>query len=435
MQPYKTQSQEIFVMELYEDFKSALLNKNLISNPSNATHLFFEVLKNKCYKYSVDMHSLPESWWKKYIRTLYLCGTQKKELDLELTDAVRQINVKKVDTRSFLTFASMSVFFGLFKLAFELRKLASESSILALDEQGGTDFYRVAYGVGALYEKKRFSKIRGVIDKCTVCNDAYLKQEKLLWNILSDIGHNPQIREQISISAADVEFSQYIRGKSVAIVGPVPSEMENGNEIDSFDIVVRFNYRETGIALDPVYKGTKADVSYYNRWTSEYIIDSNFGDFPTGLKWLVNRRREHAEKIEEKLKNIFHTVAFRSRVHQHFSYIWFNGHFNAIPNAVLDLLCFEPSIIKIFHSDLMTSTSRDPGYFVPELERQDRTRLMLRSFTNVDPLSQFNLLKILFDQEKVVGDRVFSCVMGLNDIEYLDRLSIIYGGNAVFVAD
>jgi len=73
------------------------------------------------------------------------------------------------------------------------------------------------------------------------------------------------IRNRISSCDYD-DYREYIAGKKVAIVGPSPSEKDNGEFIDSYDIVIRFS---NAIEFIPFEKdiaaniGSKSHVIYF----------------------------------------------------------------------------------------------------------------------------------------------------------------------------
>ena len=56
-----------------------------------------------------------------------------------------------------------------------------------------------------------------------------------------------------------------------ALVGPAKTESRDAQEIDAFDLVIRFNYKEIGVGTDPDIKGLLCDVSYYNSAQAKYI--------------------------------------------------------------------------------------------------------------------------------------------------------------------
>src|SRR6185437_3043837 len=61
----------------------------------------------------------------------------------------------------------------------------------------------------------------------------------------------------------DRDYYECIHGKTVAIVGPAPPGADVGAEIDTFDLVVRTNYRLG--SNDPACSfGARTDIAYYN---------------------------------------------------------------------------------------------------------------------------------------------------------------------------
>jgi len=63
----------------------------------------------------------------------------------------------------------------------------------------------------------------------------------------------------------DKKIAKILNGKSIAIVGPSDATNNDAFEIDSYDVVVRLNYTQTGKGLDKRRKGVKIDVSYWLR--------------------------------------------------------------------------------------------------------------------------------------------------------------------------
>lgn len=95
---------------------------------------------------------------------------------------------------------------------------------------------------------------------------------RLAW----DIGHRDEsIREVVEIgdeiakNRRENSFENLLKGKRVAIVGNGPQEVgsENGERIDGYDIVIRFNDYPTGVKFKKDY-GEKTDIWVRSLWVS-----------------------------------------------------------------------------------------------------------------------------------------------------------------------
>ena len=103
---------------------------------------------------------------------------------------------------------------------------------------------------------------------------------------------------------------EYLKGKTVAIVGPAQSieGSNNGELIDSHDVVVRLNYANIG---NPKDSGTKTDIVYYDgsnhnydNVTLEYLICS----YPTTEWFFAHRCLALALHNTDKYKNRFKII-------------------------------------------------------------------------------------------------------------------------------
>ena len=149
------------------------------------------------------------------------------------------------------------------------------------------------------------------------------------------------------VTEHDRRFQEYIRGKSVAIVGPAPSDKAHGKEIDSFDVVIRFNYRGLGSQPDPEKYGTKTNVSLYNAHGFRHLVVTKAFSLLEELDFCLIRRTRYDLNM---------LPIDRSKIRQiHEPNQVFYKSMNAVPALVYDLLLQGASLIKIFNSNFYVS--------------------------------------------------------------------------------
>lgn len=68
--------------------------------------------------------------------------------------------------------------------------------------------------------------------------------------------------KSITSGEKEQEFAKLVNGKNIAIVGPVDVGLMSGAEIDSYDLIIRFNHTSKSI-YDSKKFGSKTDISYY----------------------------------------------------------------------------------------------------------------------------------------------------------------------------
>lgn len=109
----------------------------------------------------------------------------------------------------------------------------------------------------------------------------------------------------------------------------------------------------------------------------------------------------------------------------------FKGSFNLMPIVALDLALFDIESIKVYHSDLMLTVSRQKGYYPVSFKRFNdigsMKQVMLSGSINHDPIQQYRTLNSLWRNEQISGDARFLEVMEMGLDLYLCELERVYG--------
>jgi hypothetical protein len=123
---------------------------------------------------------------------------------------------------------------------------------------------------------------------------------------------------------ADQEFTEFVRGKNVIIVGPAGylQGQEKGKWIDSFDMVVRVNHAIP--VLFPEDYGKRTSILYHimsHRGEKGKTL-VNRGEILTwkdaGLEWLVVRQSATSERVRQ-CAHLINTIVPWSCIHHRFS--------------------------------------------------------------------------------------------------------------------
>ena len=91
-------------------------------------------------------------------------------------------------------------------------------------------------------------------------------------------------------SPAEQKLREYLKGKSVAIVGPAPTGSLDGGEIDRHDVVVRINWRGVERQGDPKEFGSRTDISLYNAHSARFFEETKFKALGKQLNFFLLRR-------------------------------------------------------------------------------------------------------------------------------------------------
>jgi glycerophosphoryl diester phosphodiesterase len=218
---------------------------------------------------------------------------------------------------------------------------------------------------------------------------------------------------EVNKSYIDVGFKEFVKNRTVAIVGPVNVGLENGLEVDMFDIVVKLNFR--GVSQTPEIHGSNCHISYYaNDVINGDNTDQSILSGMKALSWIVfngNCNLPIGFDIAYKSKNVFPINKLNP---------CFKGVLNAIPKAIVDLLLYEPIRIKVFNANLWLSQSNIEGYHVG-FKRNEVSRFIWH-----DPLSNFLFMKRLHENKVFEADCVLEEILSMNEEEYISKLQEFY---------
>lgn len=218
-----------------------------------------------------------------------------------------------------------------------------------------------------------------------------------------------------NFNQSDFQYLDYIKDKTIAVVGPAHIDDSLGSEIDEYDIVVRPIFTSTE-SFDQKKYGNRTDVSYYNYGfyinANEILVESS-----KSLKW-ANIKPHKIKKTKLHCK---------SRQFNVVDTIYFSGEGNAIPNMIFDLIRFEPYKIKLFSSTLYLGSKTFADDFTKTYSSRSANNLVVsKNIRSHDPLSQFIFLKKGFRGQLFIADSSSESTLNLTCNEYLIKLMSKY---------
>jgi hypothetical protein len=218
--------------------------------------------------------------------------------------------------------------------------------------------------------------------------------------------------------SSDHLFYEFINGRSIAVVGPAPPE-KIGVEIDSYDLVIRTNYRSGSYTPVNLY-GTRTDISYYNQHRMlnhcEEVLKA-----ASSLCWVILR----VQKDEIKFRNLFPTYKGGVRAAFNANSIFFGTSTSmAIPNILSDLVRFSPKSIKLFGTTFYNSEKTySKGYRAIPLENQE----ISDSLRIHEPFSGFGFVQNFYRAGLCTVDHVTKEVLDLSREQYAVNINKLYG--------
>lgn len=360
-----------------------------------------------------------------YINNL-ICLMEKrctfKEETLDLHDTVLQqtqdLNPSSLPCERWLVLCHICIFSGLFRIGNIARDKAIERAYQEV-EQAPEDPETIIMALKAAMEEVDLDRANALLILLQKkMPESKITKELEFYHSLFTNANGFYREGETKYSPSDKRFAEYIDGKSIAIVGPAPSEEELALEIDSYDIVIRLNYRGKGLMPCQKEFGNRIDISYYNGENAQKISDLNAHDFFDDLEYAVFKSIKH-----EFQKGLLSSQRARALFSP--DSILFNGTGNMIPLMLYDLSHFSPKKIKVFKVNLfLAKKAYYGGYSL--YEGRPGVSWMWRSFAVHNPTTQFNFVKSFWKSGLIEVDNSCEAVLKLTSSEYISAMEEIY---------
>jgi len=397
-----------------------ILKKTLNATSTNSRTDFDELHKS-FRRLQVRSSRLPKNWWESFIGLASTTDAEAGNLPGDMISHTRNLDPEDLTVYEWKALYSLCLRGGLFNIGYIMRDLAKKRALKAL-EPGNKNFTEKKLAIAAAIEDQEFDEARRAISdlRNTGKYDDYCNDAEILLNIFTG-GNLKRVELE---DHTDLNYLDYVSQKIIAIVGPAQTEAMDAKEIDSFDRIVRNNYRESGKGCDSIHKGLRCDITYMNGMQADFFLKAR-SEFPRDLSWMVLKSKKFIDKFQ-KVNSI---TNIRFRYIKNWGRYFFNGSFNMLPNTLFDLIFFHPNRIKVFHMDLMLTVLRFKGYY-PSTHEYDENKKKVRfcrSAVSHDPITQYSALSNLWKAGRIEGDKRFNEVMELGCEEYMRQLQHIYG--------
>ena len=416
------------------------LRRDVLDPSCQTKEEFLAALHTRLSRDGVKSRSLGGAWWDDFFDAITTYDKEGVEPQSRMIQHVAELHDDTMTSGELVKVFKVALKFGLFSVGYAIRLKARNVAIHALSaNQVKPDSKDYLSALSALLEVRQWQ----TFEEKLLLVDPNLDQKKaslqVLYYVLKNGRPSKSAPNVLIQTEDDLAYSKYISGKRVALVGPAKTDSRDAQEIDRFDLVTRCNYKEAGVGTDPEIKGLRCDVSYYNSAQAKFIYETNPQEtFPRSVDWLVCKHGSRSVKLGKWIQtlpgsssDLENSEGPRVRPSATFKIPRFAGTLNAVPNAVLDLLGLGVGEIEIFHSDLMLTVDRATNYDPLVKNTEDALFMAVKTFAGThDPITQYALLKTLYDSGAIAGDAKFSAAMSLGEQAYMDELQKAYGESA-----
>lgn len=265
-------------------------------------------------------------------------------------------------------------FFGSFTNISLLRNLR-----INLDNKVKKKNYKLSK-ISILFEKGKFDKLLTILNNSKNDNDNKI----LLLNIFFK-----KINKKFYKSYLHSKFYELVNNKSIAIVGPGNCLIKQGEEIESYDLIVRTNLTNEKNFNKELF-GSRTDISYYN---DAYWLDHNKHIIQTDKKiWKIFKTSKIYNQFLKK--NNFKTNNHRLMNTTLDIFSNFSSSSHAIPNIIFDLKLYDPSKIKLFNANqYIDGLNYYDTYQNLRKNRKFELSLASKELRNHDPFFNYHIIK------------------------------------------
>jgi hypothetical protein len=227
------------------------------------------------------------------------------------------------------------------------------------------------------------------------------------------------------IKSKDLDFYKYISGKTVAIVGPGIPIDQPGEEIDSYDIVVRTNYRDK--SNYPIEKfGKRTDVSYYNHYRITSFL-SEVIKASSEIIWTILKNDSAKNILDTGITGNF---SYNSRSMDTVIPLFFlDSQPMSIPNVLEDIIRFNPLSVKLFCVNFYNSKSNYSDHYKKTIPYD--MGVQIKDIRIHEPFANFSFVKGYYERNLIDVDNLTKETLELSVEEYAANLHNIFGPNGI----
>jgi hypothetical protein len=280
----------------------------------------------------------------------------------------------------------------------------------------------LAIGLKAALDQGDLSLVEQFLSRAPGLNfeKSLLESFWFLYYVFKGQTGNKNALAQKYYSENDRVYADYLQGKSVAIVGPAPTGENSATEIDSYDIVIRLNYRGRENMPESGEFGEKIDVSYYNDDNAVFIESLKHQAFMDDLLFSVFKSSKY--KFQEKL-----IIKGKGRLLFGSDKLYFSGLAGMIQLVVHDLMYFQPLQVKLFNVNFFLSKSPYHRNYTSFGIDKKNIKKNWHIFASHNPISQLNYTRNIWSAGHITVDHTCEKVLRMKTDEYMSELEEIYG--------
>ncbi len=230
----------------------------------------------------------------------------------------------------------------------------------------------------------------------------------------------------------DMDFYEYVQGKTVAVVGSAQTEELSGSDIDSYDLVLRFNYYGPACVCNDNYVGAKTNINMLSNKLQKFVTDGKITLNLDGVKYCLVQQIQNSFNLsidKNSNKNETQQPIIRNININNNKHFFYKGP-TAGTIALFDLLKHNPKRIKLFKTNFHLSEKPYPKNNFTQVCRKEKyeadlSKVQLMSAVH-DHIGQLNFVRNLWIKGLIDVDDNCASVLKLSNEQYMKSMEQIY---------
>lgn len=220
-------------------------------------------------------------------------------------------------------------------------------------------------------------------------------------------------------------FSQYIKGKSVYIIGP--SDNQCPVKLPDDCIVIRYAYMGKA-RLSGCYSANQTNISYYNGMHATTVAATDDTSFLDELQFAVLKYKIKSSFWGKRLDPSHLRIApVALSTMQH------GVSPNMLQIVLMDLMQFGKIDLTVLNNNLYLNRIYQSGYASVEVQKKQSAYEFAAQFAKHDVFCNFKLTKALFERGFFNTDTRLGEILSMTNEEFADAMQKEYGHqNALF---
>jgi tetratricopeptide (TPR) repeat protein len=317
-------------------------------------------------------------------------------------------------------------FAGHIALGFEVKTWAAAATVRSNMSRTGRPKNPRAVGQAMIYQDLAQDLISalGPLQKPNLPRIEALKIEKLIADAhLWDGDPAPLVEFSRRLRAehptpGDQKMQDLVQGKRIALVGPAVVTEEFGDEIDSYDTIIRTRFSKDFVEKNRATGGTRSHIAYYSRRDVGPLYAETAKAVEAGdLELAVARPMAYSSFKRQAVNDTW------LRFYRYEYSLYFMSTALGIQRIIYDLLQFEPAEISLYNIDFYAGTEAfAAGYRDPKDTAMAQNSLLNDVFASHDLKKDFEFTQRLTRNGIVKASGVTAKLLGLTPDAYVERL-------------